>query len=230
VRLLIAHRTSEARAALADAVRRGTDEPVEVIASGNGAEVLESLLQDEPPEVALVDWDLPGIEGPEMCRLVRDFHHGHDTWLVVLAGSAHGDTGEAWRAGADDCLATPAPAADLCACVDRGLRAMRADEYAELLSGRGEDADDFGAGSGGARRHDEGWTDEGESTPRATLDAVRAPEGGANDFFDFGAASLNATADRASDERSSREWARPAPVRTEEPAGAALLQAVLQQP
>ena len=76
--------------------------------------------------MAIVDWDLPGIEGPEMCRLVRDFHHGHDTWLVVLAGSDHRATGEAWRAGADDCVSTPAPAADLRACVEKGLRAMRA--------------------------------------------------------------------------------------------------------
>ena len=230
MRLLIAHRSSEAQVALADVVRRGADEPVEVTASGDGPAVLELLLQDEPPEVAFVDWDLPGIDGPEMCRLVRDFHHGHDTWLVVLAGSAHRDTGEAWRAGADDCVATPAPPAALCACVDRGLRAMRADEYADLLRGRGEDADTFGAGSGSACRDNEGRTDEDESTPRATLDAVRAPEGGANDFFDFGGASLRAPADRVPDEVPSREWGRPAPVRIEEPAGAALLQAVLQQP
>ena len=61
-----------------------------------------------------------------MCRLVRDFHHGHNTWLVVLAGSDHRATGEAWRAGADDCVSAPAPAADLRECVEKGLRAMRA--------------------------------------------------------------------------------------------------------
>jgi len=221
VRLLIAHRSSKAQAALADAVRRGTEESVEVTASDDGPAVLELLLQDEPPEVAFVDWDLPGIEGPEMCRLVRDFHHGHDTWLVVLAGSAHPDTGEAWQAGADDCVATPASAAELCACVDRGLHAMRAQEYADLLGGREEDADTFGDDAG--PRPD-------ALDRRATLDAVRAPEGGANDFFDFGAASLRATADLNAEHGSAREWTRSAPASADKPAGAALLEAVLQQP
>ena len=220
MRLLIAHRSSEAQAALADAVRRGAEEPVEVTASGDGADVLELLLQDEPPEVAFIDWDLPGIDGPEMCRLVRDFHHGHDTWLVVLAGSAHRDTGDAWRAGADDCVATPAPAADLFACVDKGLHAIRAQEYSDLLSEREEGADAFG--------HDQRRADAPEQ--RATLDAVRGSDGGANDFFDFGAAALRATADPEAEDGSAREWARSAPARADEPTGAALLEAVLQQP
>ena len=220
MRLLIAHRSSEAQAALADAVRRGTEERVEVTASDDGPAVLELLLQDDPPEIAFVDWDLPGIEGPEMCRLVRDFHHGHDTWLVVLAGSAHRDTGDAWRAGADDCVATPAPAADLCACVGKGLHAMRAQEYADLLDGREQDADPI-ADPAGPRPH--------APEQRATLDAVRAPEGGANGFFDVAAATLCATAGSEAGDRASRKWTRSAPVPADRPAGAALLEAVLHQ-
>ena len=88
VRLLIAHGSQAAQEALADSVQRSADEPLEIVTASEGSEALELLLQDDPPEVALVDWDLPAIEGPEMCRLVRDFHHGHDTWLVVLAALA----------------------------------------------------------------------------------------------------------------------------------------------
>jgi CheY-like chemotaxis protein len=204
VRLLIAHRSTEAQAALADAVGRRTQEPVEVTMSGDGPEALELLLQDEPPEVAIVDWDLPGIEGPEMCRLIRDFHHGHDTWLVVLAGSNHRATGEAWRAGADDCVSTPAPAADLCECVEKGLRAIRAPRTPV-------DDSDMEPEVGG---------------PRATLDAVRAPDGGGgNDFFGSGGADLRATAE-------PRDYGMPADAEAaaaDEPSGAALLEAVLHQ-
>ena len=204
MRLLIAHKSTEAQAALADAVRRGAEEPVEVSTSGDGPETLERLLQDEPPEVAIVDWDLPGIEGPEMCRLVRDFHHGHDTWLIVLAGSDHRATGEAWRAGADDCVSTPAPAAELRASVEKGLHAMRAP-----------------------------WTPVDESDmepdvegPRATLDAVRAPDdGGGNDFFGLGGTELRATVEPP-------DYGMTADAETaaaDEPRGAALLEAVLHQ-
>jgi DNA-binding response OmpR family regulator len=204
VRLLIAHRSTEAQAALADAAGRGAQEPVEVTMSGDGPETLELLLQDDPPEVAIVDWDLPGIEGPEMCRLVRDFHHGHDTWLIVLAGSDHRATGDAWRAGADDCVSTPAPAADLRACVERGLLEMRAPRTPV------DDSD----------------MEPGIEGPRATLDAVRAPDdGGGNDFFGFGGADPRAAAE-------PRERGMAADAGTDaadEPRGAALLEAVLHQ-
>jgi DNA-binding response OmpR family regulator len=99
----------------------------------DGADALDLLLQDDPPEVALVDWDLPGIEGPEMCRLVRDFHHGHDTHLVILASSSHADTADAWRAGAAGCISTPASAAALRDCVEEGMRKMRPPQARERL-------------------------------------------------------------------------------------------------
>ena len=203
MRLLIAHRSTEAQAALADAVGRGARESVEVTMSGDGPETLELLLQDEPPEVAIVDWDLPGIEGPEMCRLVRDFHHGHDTWLVVLAGSDHRATDEAWRAGADDCVSTPAPAADLRECVEKGLAAMRAPRTP---------VDDS----------DMEFEVEG---PRATLDAVRATDDrGGNDFFGFGGADVRAAA-----EPRDHGMTANAEAAADEPRGAALLEAVLHQ-
>jgi DNA-binding response OmpR family regulator len=131
VRLLIAHGSSAARAAIGKAVRPDRDAPYEIIEAGEGADALDLLLQDDPPEVALVDWDLPGIEGPEMCRLVRDFHHGHDTHLVILASSGHTDTADAWRAGAAKCISTPASAAALRDCVEEGLRKMRTPQERE---------------------------------------------------------------------------------------------------
>jgi two-component system chemotaxis response regulator CheY len=203
VRVLIAHESQDARDALADAVRRGGDEPLEILTASQGSEALELLLQDDPPEVALVDWDLPAIEGPEMCRLVRDFHHGHDTWLVVLAASRHTDTADAWRAGAAACISTPASPGVLSACVDEGLRKMRP-----------------------ARAHvaavvcpdDVGHLPEADG--RATLDAVRRPDG-TGDFYGFGA-DLRATAELDRDHRPATAAAQP-----DEPRGAALLQAVL---
>ena len=70
--VLIAHGGEASRRGLAEvaAVARTCD----VHEAADGPEALEALLADEPPRVALVDWDLPRIEGPELCRLVRDFH------------------------------------------------------------------------------------------------------------------------------------------------------------
>ncbi len=136
MRLLIAHKSQDQQKAIAAALRPMTDDCCEILTVGAGHDALELLLQDEPPEVALLDWDLPGIDGPELCRLVRDFHHHHDTHLIVLAGAAHGDTSEIWRAGADDCVTTPAPASELRASAGEGLRAMSAPQARDDLAGR----------------------------------------------------------------------------------------------
>ena len=125
MRVLIAHSSSPARAALADAIPPDDREPLELVMCAEGHEALDVLLGEDAPDVAVVDWDLPGIEGPEMCRLVRDFTHGSRTQLIVLASRAHEDTADAWRAGAAQCVSTPAPAAVIGEAIAQGLRAVR---------------------------------------------------------------------------------------------------------
>lgn len=125
MRVLIAHSSNAARAALADAIPPDDGEPLELVTCAEGHEALDVLLGDDAPDLAVIDWDLPGIEGPEMCRLVRDFNHGSTTHLIVLASSAHKDTADAWRAGAAQCISTPAPAAVIREGMQQGLRATR---------------------------------------------------------------------------------------------------------
>jgi CheY-like chemotaxis protein len=125
MRVLIAHAKGEARTKLADVVTRGRRLSLDILTAGDGPDTLDLLLAEDPPEVALIDWDLPGIEAPEMCRLVRDFHHHHDTWIIVLTPQAHRESAsEVWRAGADDCVYTPAPAKLLSDRVTKGLCEM----------------------------------------------------------------------------------------------------------
>ena len=125
MRVLIAHANEVSRTKLADTVTRGRRLSLDILSVDNGPDALDLLLADDPPEVALLDWDLPGIEAPEMCRLVRDFHQHHDSWLIVLTPSAHRESaGEVWRAGADDCVFTPAPAKLLSDRVTKGLCEM----------------------------------------------------------------------------------------------------------
>ncbi len=131
MRVLIAHSSSAARTALAETLSRDAGERLEVISLDDGHDALEVLLEESPPEVAFIDWDLPGIDGPEMCRLVRDFHHGDDTYIVVLASPAHQDTADSWRAGAAKCISTPAPAGLLRDCLSAGLRGAARRQYTD---------------------------------------------------------------------------------------------------
>jgi len=197
MRLLIAHQSSREREALAEAVDL-LERPLEIITSDNGLDTLDLLLQDEPPDVALVDWDLPGVEGPEMCRLVRDFHQGR-TYMVVLATPQRSDTTDAWRAGANDCLTTPAPAHAVRACVEKGLDGARPEAA--------RDGGKRGALAGGA----------------AMLDAVLCADSDAGDFFGFGADLAASPPDPTWIDDAGQDGAR------DEPSGAALLRAVLSE-
>ena len=167
MRVLIAHANEAARTKLADVVTRGRRLSLDILGAGDGPATLDMLLAEDPPEVALIDWDLPGIEAPEMCRLVRDFHHHHDTWIIVLTPQTHRESAsEVWRAGADDCVYTPAPAKLLSDRVTKGLCEMAPpmrEAAAAAAAGAAQAAGETAAAA---------WS--GRSNP--TLDAVCRPD------------------------------------------------------
>jgi two-component system, cell cycle response regulator len=75
----------------------------ECLTAADGAEAWE-VFRRERADVIISDWLMPGIEGPELCRLVRA-HPGPYTYFILL--TAFGDRGhalEGMRAGADDFL------------------------------------------------------------------------------------------------------------------------------
>ncbi len=120
--VLIAHGKEGARRSLATSLD-ALDLQLREVA--DGPEALEALLADEPPRVAVVDWDLPRIEGPELCRLVRDFHIVDPPYIVLLAGSAHHEEVQrGLAAGAHDCVRTPVSARELQARVEMARRVV----------------------------------------------------------------------------------------------------------
>jgi CheY-like chemotaxis protein len=122
MQVLIAHRDAAVRAALAQAVAAGQGPDLDVIESGSGEEALGLLLGDHAPHLAVIDWDLPGIDGPEICRLARDFSTNSPPYLVLLADSHHPDIEAGLQAGANECIHMPERAADIRECIDAGGR------------------------------------------------------------------------------------------------------------
>src|SRR5919206_4467119 len=73
------------------------------LTAADGAEAWE-VFRREGADVIISDWLMPGMEGPELCRLVRA-HPGPYTYFILL--TAFGDRShalEGMRAGADDFL------------------------------------------------------------------------------------------------------------------------------
>lgn len=117
--VLVAHGREAARRELSAML--GTRR-VQTVEAGDGTRALEILLRSEPPRLALVDWDLPGLEGPELCRIMRDFHLGHPPYIIlVIPAGAELDVTAGLLAGANDFVFMPAEPADLLTRVDYGL-------------------------------------------------------------------------------------------------------------
>ncbi len=44
----------------------------------DGIKALEILESYDPPDLAILDWTMPGMDGPEVCRRARMFPHGRN--------------------------------------------------------------------------------------------------------------------------------------------------------
>lgn len=80
----------------------------EVVVVDNGIDAWKVLEQEQPPEVVIVDWSMPGIDGIELCRRLRDQSRSYYHYiLMVTTRTDESDLVLALESGADDCLAKP---------------------------------------------------------------------------------------------------------------------------
>ncbi len=118
--LLIAHADTATRRVVARLAGL-VDEGLECIECGDGHEALELLLAEDAPQLAVVDGDLPGLDGLELCRLACQFHEGAPPYIILLAGAGH-DVAAGLDAGASDCMRAPIDGDELRARIDAGRR------------------------------------------------------------------------------------------------------------
>ena len=77
----------------------------EVDLAADGAEAWRLLQHETAPRLVVLDWDMPGLSGLEVCRLVRADTTLASTRLVMLTATA--DERSAREAGADAYLPKP---------------------------------------------------------------------------------------------------------------------------
>jgi DNA-binding response OmpR family regulator len=106
----------------------------------DGVTAWEQLTAGPPPSLAIVDWMMPGLEGPELCRRVRaDATLAHLYMVLLTARSGPTDVVAGLTAGADDYLVKPFDLDELRARILVGVRvvslqARLAEKVAELQS------------------------------------------------------------------------------------------------
>jgi len=80
----------------------------DVIAAENGDAALQILQSDDPPRLALLDWMMPGMEGAEVCRKVREMTTDSYTYIILLTSQqSDEDLITGMEAGADDYITKP---------------------------------------------------------------------------------------------------------------------------
>ena len=122
-RVLIAEDHEPARTALKNLLEwKG----FEVIATANGKDALEVLTSDDAPSIALLDWEMPGLTGLDVCRAVRGGPAGRYLYLIVIT-AREGEEGitKAMAAGADDFIPKPFGVPEVVARIRNGERTLR---------------------------------------------------------------------------------------------------------
>lgn len=97
----------------------------EVVVTRTGTEAWDAMGREDAPRLAVLDWMMPGLEGPEVCRRVRALARPIPTYLILL--TARGDTDDVVAgldSGADDYVTKPFDRQELRSRVRVGERVL----------------------------------------------------------------------------------------------------------
>jgi len=88
-------------------------------------EALRILQSDAAPPLAILDWMMPEMEGPEVCRQIRAHSGNPYIYILMLTGrTLKDDLSRGLEAGADDYLTKPFDAQELRARLHVGQRIL----------------------------------------------------------------------------------------------------------
>ncbi len=94
-----------------------------VIPCANGSEALARLQRPDHPEMAILDWLMPGCDGIEICRRLREGETGMPVYVIILTiKSEKNDIVQGLDSGANDYISKPYDPGELHARILAGER------------------------------------------------------------------------------------------------------------
>jgi len=95
----------------------------EIAAACDGVAALQMLQEDQAPNLVLLDWSMPQLDGLEVCRRVRQLPQSQGTYIILVTGKVNKeDIVAGLEAGADDYVTKPFDPGELKARLQAGVR------------------------------------------------------------------------------------------------------------
>lgn len=79
----------------------------EVVVATDGAQAWEYLRREDAPQIAILDWVMPELTGPEVCRRLREEQGAYTYVLLLTSKSQREDLIAGLDSGADDYITKP---------------------------------------------------------------------------------------------------------------------------
>jgi len=96
-----------------------------VVECGSGEEALE-ICREQPVDLIISDWMMPGMKGPDFCRAFRALpREGYGYFILLTSKSETGEMVHGLDVGADEFLTKPVNASELRARIASGERILR---------------------------------------------------------------------------------------------------------
>lgn len=109
----------------------------EVLSTSDGNEAWTALQAEGAPQLAVLDWMMPGMDGTEICRRIRQQSSPEPTYIILLtARTRRKDIVAGLTAGANDFVSKPFDREELRARVRVGRRVV---ELQSVLANRIEE-------------------------------------------------------------------------------------------
>jgi len=92
----------------------------------SGTEAWKAMQGAEPPSLIILDWQMPGMDGVEICREARKMAEYQSAYFILLTSrGSKEDVVEGLEAGADDYVTKPFDHGELRARVQVGARVVQ---------------------------------------------------------------------------------------------------------
>jgi diguanylate cyclase (GGDEF)-like protein len=107
----------------------------EVVTVTDGISALAVLQTPDAPRLAILDWMMPGLDGPEVCRRARAHRPGVPMYLILVTSrEARRDVVAGLDAGADDYVVKPPDPEELRSRLKAGIRVLALEHHFERVA------------------------------------------------------------------------------------------------